>query len=125
MAVVALLVVESGAVEVVVSVSVSEPDDSRSQLSATGLDLGLCAGFCGTVVESLRCESVVAISSGAVSGVKLCGCVEAVMPVSLGVLRMESVADMAGERKCMGDVAAVQVVVCKYDSISEAGFCGV
>jgi hypothetical protein len=44
------------------SVSVSEPEDSRSQLSATGLDLGLCRGFWGTVVESLRCESVVAIS---------------------------------------------------------------
>lgn len=44
------------------SVSVSEPDDSRSQLSATGLDLGLCSGFCGTVVLSFRCESVDAIS---------------------------------------------------------------
>lgn len=44
------------------SVSVSEPDDSRSQLSATGFDFGLCRCFWGTVVESLRCESVVAIS---------------------------------------------------------------
>jgi hypothetical protein len=57
-------VVLRGAVEEVVSVSVSEPDDSRSQLSATGLDLGLCSGFCGTVVLSLRCERVAAISVG-------------------------------------------------------------
>lgn len=46
------------------SVSVSEPDDSRSQLSATGLDFGLCSGFCGTVVESFSVESVSAISAG-------------------------------------------------------------
>lgn len=57
-------VVLRGAVEEVVSVSVSEPDDSRSQLSATGLDFGLSSGFCGTVVLSLRCERVVAISVG-------------------------------------------------------------
>ena len=44
------------------SVSVSESEDSRSQLSATGLDFGLCSGFCGTVVLSLRWESVAAIS---------------------------------------------------------------
>jgi hypothetical protein len=62
-------VVSSCAVDVVLmgagavlSVSVSDPEDSRSQLSATGLDFGLCSGFCGTVVLSLRCESVVAIS---------------------------------------------------------------
>lgn len=57
--VVAVLVVDSGAV----SVSVSEPDDSRSQLSATGLDLGLWKGFCGTVVDSFSVESVSAISA--------------------------------------------------------------
>jgi hypothetical protein len=45
------------------SVSVSEPEDSRSQLSATGLDFGFEAGFCGVVVESLRCVSVEAISA--------------------------------------------------------------
>ncbi len=50
------------------SVSVSEPEDSRSQLSATGLDLGLCRGFCGTVVESLRWERVVAISGKVLVG---------------------------------------------------------
>lgn len=60
---IALEVAESGAVEV--SVSVSEPEDSRSQLSATGLDFGLCRGFCGTVVDSLRWERVVAISGEA------------------------------------------------------------
>jgi hypothetical protein len=58
--VVAVDVADSGAA---VSVSVSEPDDSRSQLSATGLDLGLCNGFCGTVVESFSVESVSAISA--------------------------------------------------------------
>jgi hypothetical protein len=59
-----VLLVDSGAVlvPVPVSVSVSEPDDSRSQLSATGLDLGLCRGFCGTVVESFSCDRVFAIS---------------------------------------------------------------
>lgn len=57
--VVVVVVLEGGAVD---SVSVSEPEDSRSQLSATGFDLGLCSGFWGIVVESLRCESVVAIS---------------------------------------------------------------
>lgn len=66
-----LLLVDSGAglVPVPASVSVSEPDDSRSQLSATGLDLGLCRGFCGTVVESLSCDRVFAISGETVSGV--------------------------------------------------------
>lgn len=44
------------------SVSVSEPEASSSQLSATGLDLGFDAGFWGTLVESLRWESVDAIS---------------------------------------------------------------
>lgn len=44
------------------SVSVSEPEDTSSQLSATGLLLGFCAGFCGAVVEIWRCESVLAIS---------------------------------------------------------------
>ena len=41
MRVVEVEVVLSGAVVEVVSVSVSEPEDSRSQLSATGLDFGL------------------------------------------------------------------------------------
>lgn len=54
-----MLFVDSGAV----SVSVSEPDDSRSQLSATGLDFGLWKGFCGTVVDSFSVESVSAISA--------------------------------------------------------------
>lgn len=58
--VVPVLVVDSGKVD---SVSVSDPDDSRSQLSATGLDLGLCRGFWGTVVESFSVESVSAISA--------------------------------------------------------------
>lgn len=44
------------------SVSVSEPETSSSQLSATGFDLGLCAGFWGLLVDSLRCESVEATS---------------------------------------------------------------
>jgi hypothetical protein len=43
------------------SVSVSEPLSS-SQLSATGLDFGFCAGFCGEVAESSRLPSVEAIS---------------------------------------------------------------
>lgn len=60
---IALEVAESGAVEVSVSVSVSEPEDSRSQLSATGLDFGLCRGFWGTVVDSFSVESVSAISA--------------------------------------------------------------
>lgn len=67
---------EGGAVD---SVSVSEPEDSRSQLSATGLDFGLCSGFCGTVVLSLRWESVAAIS------------------VSLGVLCMVVMAEELGK----------------------------
>lgn len=54
------LVIESGAGD---SVSVSEPEDSRSQLSATGLDFGLCRGFCGAVVESFSLESVSTISA--------------------------------------------------------------
>jgi hypothetical protein len=45
-----------------ISVSVSEPEASSSQLSATGFDFGLWAGFWGTVAESLRCVSVDAIS---------------------------------------------------------------
>lgn len=53
-------VVERGAVD---SVSVSEPEDSRSQLSATGLDFGLWRGFWGTVVESFSVERVSAISA--------------------------------------------------------------
>lgn len=44
------------------SSSVSEPLRSSSQLSATGLDLGFCAGFCGAVGDSLRCVRVLAIS---------------------------------------------------------------
>lgn len=46
-----------------ISVSVSEPELSSSQLSATGFDLGFSAGFWGTLVESWRCERVDAISS--------------------------------------------------------------
>lgn len=45
------------------SVSVSEPETSSSQLSATGFDLGGCAGFWGALVESLRWERVEAISA--------------------------------------------------------------
>ena len=47
------------------SVSVSEPlwaSSSRSQLSATGLDFGFCAVFCGCEVESWRLPRVSAIS---------------------------------------------------------------
>lgn len=76
----------SGVGALLLSVSVSEPDDSRSQLSATGLDFGLCSGFWGTVVESWRWESVVAISE-AVSGVTMSFLGEMDVPVSLGVLR--------------------------------------
>lgn len=42
--------------------SVSESAESSSQLSATGLLFGFCAGFWGTLVESLRLPSVDAIS---------------------------------------------------------------
>lgn len=46
------------------SVSVSEPErSSSSQESATGLDFGLCSGFCGSLGESLRWVSVEAMSS--------------------------------------------------------------
>jgi hypothetical protein len=45
-----------------VSTSVSEPEPSSSQLSATGFDLGLWAGFCGVLVDSWRWASVDAIS---------------------------------------------------------------
>ena len=62
MRVVEVEVVLNGAVVEVVSVSVSEPEDSRSQLSATGLDFGLWRCCCGTVVLSCRRERVVAIS---------------------------------------------------------------
>jgi hypothetical protein len=55
------------------SVSVSEP--SRSQLSATGLDFGLAAGFCGLVVESLRCVRVEAISGAIVSTYAIGRCI--------------------------------------------------
>jgi hypothetical protein len=48
------------------SVSVSEPEESKSQLSATGLDFGFEAVFWGTVAESWRLPRVSAIS------VKLC-----------------------------------------------------
>lgn len=73
MSVVAVLIGDSrGPGEV--SVSVSEPDDSRSQLSATGLDLGLCRGFWGTVVESLRCERVAAISEAMLVVCSWAGC---------------------------------------------------
>jgi hypothetical protein len=94
--VVMLLLVDSGAglVPVPVSVSVSEPDDSRSQLSATGLDLGLCRGFCGTVVESFSCDSVFAISGGICQWCDQAWVMGWDVPVSLGVLRMDSVADM-------------------------------
>lgn len=44
------------------SVSVSEPESSSSQESATGFDFGFCAGFWGTFVESWRWERVEAIS---------------------------------------------------------------
>lgn len=46
-----------------VTVSVSESDSPSSQLSATGLDFGFEAGFCGVLVESLRCVRVEAISA--------------------------------------------------------------
>jgi hypothetical protein len=52
------------------SVSVSEP--SRSQLSATGLDLGLWAGFWGLVVDSLRCVRVDAISAQLLARARCC-----------------------------------------------------
>ena len=44
------------------SVSVSDPLSSASQLSATGLDLGFCAVFCGCEAESSRLPRVFAIS---------------------------------------------------------------
>lgn len=37
-----------------ISFSVSDPEESSSQLSATGLDFGGLAGFCGTLAESSR-----------------------------------------------------------------------
>lgn len=42
---------------------------------------------------------------GGVSQVMQCGCVEDAVPVSLGVLRMESVADMTGK---LGVVASMR-----------------
>jgi hypothetical protein len=71
------------------SVSVSEEEESASQVSATGLDFGFCAGFWGEVGESLRCVRVDAISvcgvRGGIGGAKWMGG-KGVVPSSLGVL---------------------------------------
>jgi hypothetical protein len=71
------------------SVSVSEPLESSSQLSATGFDFGACAVFCGIVEESSRCLRVETMSIIDKFGVAVdrdaCS-----LPSSLGVLFMEA-----------------------------------
>lgn len=51
------------------SVSVSEPERSSSQESATGADLGFAIGLCGDLAESLRVDSVLITSVSLVRAV--------------------------------------------------------
>jgi hypothetical protein len=94
------------------SVSVSEEEESASQVSATGLDFGFCAGLSGEVGERARWVRVEAISgAGVLEGIGEREKREMRCTVFAGCL----VDVRHGVVNCAGGV------VCRWDAVGFAG----